>query len=273
MAKSYNGLDRTEAFFAHYGRKDMKRGMNIFNPDYKPIGEKAQEQNRPTSSKSARKVSAEGKTKEKMQKLKEKAEKLKEHVQKTHKAPLNEIKTQNDYEQDAKEAAAQQSISSTHISKKETQSAIGRVIYVLQARQKYGDNQIESELLQVASNLFQRPDYLRDNADQINKELEALVNELPDDFTEKEHSSVYNLTKINYKKLIQNLPKDDSTESLAFKAGLLVALSDMIDRNKQKENVMKAEQARQQEYAQQQAMQTPRDKLIEAEKKRQAGRR
>ena len=42
MAKSYNGLDRTEAFFAHYGRKGMKRGMNIYNPDYKPIGEKAQ---------------------------------------------------------------------------------------------------------------------------------------------------------------------------------------------------------------------------------------
>ncbi len=41
MAKSYNGLDRTEAFFAHYGRKGMKRGMNIYNPDYKPIGEKA----------------------------------------------------------------------------------------------------------------------------------------------------------------------------------------------------------------------------------------
>lgn len=42
MAKSYNGLDRTEAFFAHYGRKGMKRGMNIYNPDYKPVGEKAQ---------------------------------------------------------------------------------------------------------------------------------------------------------------------------------------------------------------------------------------
>lgn len=42
MAKSYSGLDKTEAFFAHYGRKGMKRGMNIFNPNYKPIGEKAQ---------------------------------------------------------------------------------------------------------------------------------------------------------------------------------------------------------------------------------------
>lgn len=41
MAKSYNGLDRTEAFFAHYGRKGMKRGMNIYNPNYKPVGEKA----------------------------------------------------------------------------------------------------------------------------------------------------------------------------------------------------------------------------------------
>lgn len=43
MAKSYSGLDKTEAFFAHYGRKGMKRGMNIFNPNYKPIGEKATE--------------------------------------------------------------------------------------------------------------------------------------------------------------------------------------------------------------------------------------
>ena len=41
MAKSYSGLDKTEAFFAHYGRKGMKRGMNIYNPDYKPVGEKA----------------------------------------------------------------------------------------------------------------------------------------------------------------------------------------------------------------------------------------
>ena len=46
MAKNYNGLDRTEAFFAHYGRKGMKRGMNIYNPDYKPIGEKAQLQSK-----------------------------------------------------------------------------------------------------------------------------------------------------------------------------------------------------------------------------------
>ena len=38
---AYNGIDRSDAFFAHYGRKGMKRGMNIFNPDYKPIGEKA----------------------------------------------------------------------------------------------------------------------------------------------------------------------------------------------------------------------------------------
>lgn len=42
MAKSYKGIDRADAFFAHYGRKGMKRGMNIFNPNYKPIGEKAQ---------------------------------------------------------------------------------------------------------------------------------------------------------------------------------------------------------------------------------------
>lgn len=41
MAKSYSGVDKTENFFAHYGRKGMKRGMNIYNPDYKPVGEKA----------------------------------------------------------------------------------------------------------------------------------------------------------------------------------------------------------------------------------------
>jgi len=41
MAKSYKGIDRVDTFFAHYGRKGMKRGMNIYNPNYKPIGEKA----------------------------------------------------------------------------------------------------------------------------------------------------------------------------------------------------------------------------------------
>lgn len=51
MAKSYNGLDRTEAFFAHYGRKGMKRGMNIYNPNYKPVGEKAQLQNKAVKAK------------------------------------------------------------------------------------------------------------------------------------------------------------------------------------------------------------------------------
>lgn len=37
----YKGIDRVDKFFEHYGRKGMKRGMNIYNPDYKPIGEKA----------------------------------------------------------------------------------------------------------------------------------------------------------------------------------------------------------------------------------------
>lgn len=41
MARSYKGTDRVDRFFAHYGRKGMKRGMNIYNPNYKPIGEKA----------------------------------------------------------------------------------------------------------------------------------------------------------------------------------------------------------------------------------------
>lgn len=39
---TYSGIDKVGEFFAHYGRKGMKRGMNIFNPNYKPIGEKAQ---------------------------------------------------------------------------------------------------------------------------------------------------------------------------------------------------------------------------------------
>lgn len=38
----YKGIDRVDKFFEHYGRKGMKRGMNIYNPDYKPVGEKAQ---------------------------------------------------------------------------------------------------------------------------------------------------------------------------------------------------------------------------------------
>lgn len=42
MAKEYTGMEVINNFFAHYGRKGMKRGMNIFNPNYKPIGEKAQ---------------------------------------------------------------------------------------------------------------------------------------------------------------------------------------------------------------------------------------
>lgn len=37
----YKGIDRVDKFFEHYGRKGMKRGMNIYNPDYKPVGEKA----------------------------------------------------------------------------------------------------------------------------------------------------------------------------------------------------------------------------------------
>lgn len=41
MGKTYNGNDKVDNFFAHYGRKGMKRGENIFNPNYKPIGEKA----------------------------------------------------------------------------------------------------------------------------------------------------------------------------------------------------------------------------------------
>lgn len=40
---TYSGIDKVGEFFAHYGRKGMKRGMNIFNPKYKPIGEKATE--------------------------------------------------------------------------------------------------------------------------------------------------------------------------------------------------------------------------------------
>lgn len=42
MAKTYSGIDKADRFFEHYGRKGMKRGMNIYNPDYKPVGEKAQ---------------------------------------------------------------------------------------------------------------------------------------------------------------------------------------------------------------------------------------
>lgn len=36
---NYSGIDKIDSFFAHYGRKGMKRGKNIFNPDYKPVGE------------------------------------------------------------------------------------------------------------------------------------------------------------------------------------------------------------------------------------------
>lgn len=36
---TYSGIDKVGEFFAHYGRKGMKRGRNIFNPDYKPVGE------------------------------------------------------------------------------------------------------------------------------------------------------------------------------------------------------------------------------------------
>lgn len=42
MSKTYNGNDKIDKFFAHYGRKGMKRGMNIFNPDYVPVGKKAE---------------------------------------------------------------------------------------------------------------------------------------------------------------------------------------------------------------------------------------
>lgn len=35
-------LTRMNDELYHYGRKGMKKGMNIFNPDYKPIGEKAE---------------------------------------------------------------------------------------------------------------------------------------------------------------------------------------------------------------------------------------
>lgn len=38
---TYSGIDKVGEFFAHYGRKGMKRGRNIFNPDYKPVGEVA----------------------------------------------------------------------------------------------------------------------------------------------------------------------------------------------------------------------------------------
>lgn len=38
---NYSGIDKIDSFFAHYGRKGMKRGKNIFNPDYKPVGEVA----------------------------------------------------------------------------------------------------------------------------------------------------------------------------------------------------------------------------------------
>lgn len=36
---TYSGIDKVGEFFAHYGRKGMKRGRNIFNPNYKPVGE------------------------------------------------------------------------------------------------------------------------------------------------------------------------------------------------------------------------------------------
>lgn len=42
VKSEYKGIDKADRFFEHYGRKGMKRGMNIFNPNYKPIGEKAQ---------------------------------------------------------------------------------------------------------------------------------------------------------------------------------------------------------------------------------------
>ena len=49
MAKTYSGIDKADRFFEHYGRKGMKRGMNIYNPNYKPIGEKAQTPKAPGS--------------------------------------------------------------------------------------------------------------------------------------------------------------------------------------------------------------------------------
>lgn len=38
-------MEQYEDELYHYGRKGMKKGMNIFNPDYKPVGQKAGTEN------------------------------------------------------------------------------------------------------------------------------------------------------------------------------------------------------------------------------------
>lgn len=43
----YFGVHRDPEYLMHYGRKGMKRGMNIFNPDYVPYGQRAMGENTP----------------------------------------------------------------------------------------------------------------------------------------------------------------------------------------------------------------------------------
>lgn len=78
---TYSGIDKVGEFFAHYGRKGMKRGRNIFNPDYKPVGEVAKGPQAPGAKQSsglAKSVNRNVKDVEKANRMEEWAKKVEE---------------------------------------------------------------------------------------------------------------------------------------------------------------------------------------------------
>lgn len=265
MAKSYNGLDRTEAFFAHYGRKGMKRGMNIYNPDYKPIGEKAQLTNKPVSSKKSYLAEAVSHAPQVQNIGHERANQM------LDKDKLKPLVSQKDKEQAAQEQAAQASIIQSNVASEETRSQINTIINMYKKNEAAGKSAQEEGDVAVGyvSALDYPPQTLKASSDRINKKLEELQNKLPDSPIPGSYTTANALRegmyKTNLKKMIEKVKNDNSTTALAFKLGLIYAVERKLEREARTEALNKGEAARQKE--------TARERLMNSERERQAGRR
>lgn len=104
MSNTYNGNDRVDNFFAHYGRKGMKKGMNIFNPDYTPIGKKAKQLY--TVAKVTSKIKSAEQTAEKLYSTGSKARNLIGNIRSDLQAKRNDAKNaeyQKQYEKEQRE--------------------------------------------------------------------------------------------------------------------------------------------------------------------------
>lgn len=179
---TYSGIDKVGEFFAHYGRKGMKRGMNIYNPNYKPIGEKAKGAmtGDPRYSNSPR-ISVTG-------------------VQSSAK----------DHEREAMNAAAQRA------------SITGAKNRVLSSTEKNIQNSSEENRQLYELLVSDRHEPSPEQIDKINKAFETVVN------------STEHLKNSN---IMQEILRDNSKKAMAMKAMFLIEATENNKREQMRKNL------------------------------------